>query len=95
MITSGNACRERELGGKGTGMGGKNKYSRTSSESCLPYEYITYWKNGFYQSHRHRDRLMGCHRSGVGKMGEGSQKVQTAICKINKSWGRSNNFKKK
>ena len=40
------------------------------------------------QAHRYRELTGGCQRlGGVGKMGEGGQKVQTSTYKINTSWG--------
>ena len=41
------------------------------------------------QAHQYRKQISSCWRwiVGVGKMGEGGQKVQTSWYKINKTWG--------
>ena len=66
------------------------KWSKSDIERQIPHDLV-YIQNLKKNPQRHREQIGGCQRQGgrgwgVGKVGEGSQKVQTSSYKIAKSW---------
>ena len=65
-------------------------WNKSDRERQIPYDLIIMWNLKKIKTHRYREQIGGYQKwrvGEVGKMHQGSPKVPTSSCKIDKSWG--------